>query len=72
MLLTWHNVHYYQDIMRSLRGAIETGSLGHWITAFEAEQGRGDIPALMSHRFEENIGMPNEALIVIDMQNDFC
>jgi queuine tRNA-ribosyltransferase len=46
MLLTWHNLQYYQDIMRGLRGAIETGSLGHWIAAFEEEQGRGDIPAL--------------------------
>ena len=27
MLLTWHNLHYYQDIMRGLRGAIESGSL---------------------------------------------
>ena len=44
MLLTWHNLHYYQDIMRGLRGAIETGSLDHWIAAFEAEQQRGDIP----------------------------
>jgi queuine tRNA-ribosyltransferase len=43
MLLTWHNLQYYQDIMRGLRGAIETGSLGHWIAAFEAEQRRGDI-----------------------------
>ena len=25
MLLTWHNLHYYQDMMRGLRGAIETG-----------------------------------------------
>ncbi len=46
MLLTWHNLQYYQDIMRGLRGAIETGSLGHWIAAFEAEQGQGDIPPL--------------------------
>ena len=46
MLLTWHNLQYYQGIMRGLRGAIETGSLGHWIAAFEEEQGRGDIPAL--------------------------
>ena len=46
MLLTWHNLHYYQDIMRGLRGAIETGSLSGWIAAFEAEQGRGDIPSL--------------------------
>ena len=43
MLLTWHNLHYYQDLMRGLRGAIETGSLGHWIAAFEGEQGSGDI-----------------------------
>src|SRR5262249_23244166 len=43
MLLTWHNLQYYQDIMRGLRGAIESGSLSAWITAFEAEQGLGDI-----------------------------
>ena len=44
MLLTWHNLHYYQDIMRGLRGAIESGSLGHWIAAFAREQDLGDIP----------------------------
>ena len=27
MLLTWHNVQYYQDLMRGLRGAIRTGCL---------------------------------------------
>jgi queuine tRNA-ribosyltransferase len=43
MLLTWHNLHYYQDIMRGLRGAIESGTLGHWIAAFEGEQAEGDI-----------------------------
>jgi queuine tRNA-ribosyltransferase len=46
ILLTWHNLHYYQDIMRGLRGAIESGSLDPWIAAFEEEQGRGDIPPL--------------------------
>src|SRR5471030_1128301 len=46
MLLTWHNVHYYQDIMRGLRTAIDGGSLGHWIAAFEEEQGKGDISPL--------------------------
>jgi queuine tRNA-ribosyltransferase len=44
MLLTWHNLHYYQDIMRGLRSAIETRALSHWIAAFEAEQSRCDIP----------------------------
>src|SRR5471030_1618490 len=43
MLLTWHNVHYYQDIMRGLRAAIEGGSLDQWIIAFESEQALGDI-----------------------------
>ena len=46
MLLTWHNLHYYQDIMRGLRDAIETGSLDAWIAGFEDEQARGDIPPL--------------------------
>jgi queuine tRNA-ribosyltransferase len=43
MLLTWHNLHYFQDLMRGLRGAIEAGLLGHWIAAFEGDQGLGDI-----------------------------
>jgi queuine tRNA-ribosyltransferase len=46
MLLTWHNLHYYQDVMRGLRGAIAAGGLGHWIAAFETEQEQGDIPPL--------------------------
>jgi len=46
MLLTWHNLHYYQDIMRGLRGAIEQGALGDWTAAFEKEQELGDVPPL--------------------------
>jgi queuine tRNA-ribosyltransferase len=46
MLLTWHNLQYYQDIMRGLRGAIEAGALGPWIAAFEAEQRQGDLPPI--------------------------
>ena len=48
VLLTWHNLHYYQDIMRGLRGAIEQGSLAAWTAAFEAEQARGDVTAMNS------------------------
>lgn len=44
MLLTWHNLQYYQDLMRGLRSAIETGGLADWAAAFEEEQSRGDIP----------------------------
>jgi queuine tRNA-ribosyltransferase len=46
MLLTWHNLHYYQDVMRGLRGAIEAGTLAGWIATFEEDQARGDIPPL--------------------------
>jgi queuine tRNA-ribosyltransferase len=46
MLLTWHNLHYYQDVMRGLRCALERNSLGHWIAAFEGEQDKGDLPPL--------------------------
>ena len=46
MLLTWHNLHYYQDIMRGLRGAIESRSLGPWMAAFRSDQELGDIPPL--------------------------
>jgi queuine tRNA-ribosyltransferase len=45
MLLTWHNLQYYQDIMRGLRVAIESRTLESWIATFEAEQALGDIPA---------------------------
>jgi queuine tRNA-ribosyltransferase len=44
MLLTWHNLHYHQDIMRGLRAAIETPALGPWIAAFEAGKAWENIP----------------------------
>jgi queuine tRNA-ribosyltransferase len=46
MLLTWHNLHYYQDLMRGVRGAIDSGTLDDWSAAFEEEQQRGDIAPL--------------------------
>lgn len=27
MLMTWHNIHYYQDLMRTIRSSIEQGEL---------------------------------------------
>lgn len=39
MLLTWHNLQYYQDLMASLRKAIAEGRLTDFITAFKAETG---------------------------------
>jgi queuine tRNA-ribosyltransferase len=45
MLLTWHNLAYYQELMAALRAAIERGTLA----AFARQQARfaaaGDLPA---------------------------
>ncbi len=43
MLLTGHNLAYYQDLMAEMRGAIEAGELAAFRAAFEAEQAKGDI-----------------------------
>ncbi|NQW00947.1 MAG: tRNA guanosine(34) transglycosylase Tgt [Rhodospirillales bacterium] len=42
-LLSWHNLHYYQDLMRGLRDAIATGALDAFTAIFAAEQNAGDI-----------------------------
>jgi len=45
MLLTWHNLRYYQDLMAGLRAAIEAGELAEHAAALEAAMAEGDIPA---------------------------
>jgi queuine tRNA-ribosyltransferase len=46
ILLTRHNLHYYQQLMAGLRGAIAAGRLEDFVADFEREQSEGDIPAL--------------------------
>jgi queuine tRNA-ribosyltransferase len=46
MLLTWHNLQYYQDVMRDIRGAIEADAYPAFMARFAAEQARGDVPPL--------------------------
>lgn len=46
MLLTWHNLHYYQELMEGLRGGIETGTLGDFVGDFHERRAKGDIAAL--------------------------
>lgn len=46
MLLTWHNLHYYQELMSGLRSAIEAGELAAFAAAFEAKRAEGDIEPL--------------------------
>lgn len=43
MLLTWHNIQYYQDLMAGLRAAIGEGRLTAFAEDFAAGQALGDI-----------------------------
>ena len=43
MLLSWHNLHYYQELMAGLRAAISEGGLAAFVAAFEAQRAEGDI-----------------------------
>jgi queuine tRNA-ribosyltransferase len=46
MLLTWHNLRYFQDIMDGMRGAIAAGTFATWETDFHAGRVQGDIDPL--------------------------
>ena len=46
MLLTWHNIRYYQRLMQGLRDALATDTLDEFVKSFYANQAQGDIPAL--------------------------
>ena len=46
MLLTWHNLHYYQQIMGEMRAAIAEARLDAWVADFHALRAQGDIPPL--------------------------
>ncbi len=43
MLMTWHNLHYYQELMQGLRDAIGKGGLDAFVQAFEAQRAEGDL-----------------------------
>ena len=43
MLLTWHNLHYYQELMAGLRAAIEERRLADFVAGFEAVRAGGDL-----------------------------
>jgi queuine tRNA-ribosyltransferase len=46
MLLTWHNLHYFQELMAGLRGAIAAGALADFVRDFHAGRAEGDIEPL--------------------------
>ena len=43
ILLTLHNLTYYQSLMGGLREAIEAGNLEAFAASFEEQQAKGDI-----------------------------
>jgi queuine tRNA-ribosyltransferase len=43
MLLTWHNLHYFQEIMQGMRDAIAAGGFDAWEADFHAQRALGDI-----------------------------
>ena len=43
ILLTMHNLHYYQELMRGLREAVEQGALAAFAREFHAQHAAGDL-----------------------------
>ncbi len=46
MLLTWHNLHYYQELMQGLRDAIAKDALADFVVTFHARRAKGDMVPL--------------------------
>jgi len=46
MLLTWHNLHYYQELMEGMRAAIAEGRFDAWEAEFHATRAQGDLEPL--------------------------
>ncbi|WP_281857349.1 tRNA guanosine(34) transglycosylase Tgt [Litoreibacter halocynthiae] len=46
MLVTWHNLHYYQELMAGLRAAIAAGDLAGFVKTFHETRALGDIEPL--------------------------
>jgi len=44
MLLTEHNLRYYQDLMAGLRAAIAAGTLADFVREFARAHAAGDLP----------------------------
>ena len=43
MLLTWHNLHYFQEIMQQVRDAISVDDFAEFESQFHAQRALGDI-----------------------------
>ena len=50
MLLTWHNVQYYQDLMWWLKKSIGEGTLNAFVERFHQDKEDGDIEPLLKEK----------------------
>jgi queuine tRNA-ribosyltransferase len=46
MLLSWHNIRYYERLMQGLRNAIKNDTLDTFVQEFYENLRRGDIEEL--------------------------
>ena len=46
MLLTWHNLHYFQELMEDIRRAIAVDKFSEFVSEFLAQRVNGDIEPL--------------------------
>ena len=46
MLMTWHNLRYYQTLMAQMREAIAAGRFAQWEARFREDRARGDVEPL--------------------------
>ena len=46
MLLTWHNLHYYQQLMQGMRDAIAAGRFSVFVQDFNRLRAEGDVDQL--------------------------
>lgn len=46
MLLTWHNIRYYQRLMQGIRRALAEDKLQEFAAGFYQRQAEGDIPEI--------------------------
>ena len=46
MLLTWHNLQYYQDLMLQIRKSIKGKFFENFLENFILNQDKGDVPEI--------------------------
>ncbi|WP_112664192.1 tRNA guanosine(34) transglycosylase Tgt [Microvirga flavescens] len=56
MLLTWHNLAYYQDLMAGLRKAIAEGRLADHIAEIKEDWAKGDRDGIADHADNRSTG----------------